>query len=112
MTDRLHAKLDPSRFPNMSGQIAASIGLPLDRPCTEPALAELIVTPDGSVLGRLEGEVAASIFIGAEANRRANLRRLGMAAGLDEAEWVEVADRVRLRPGMELGSRVGDRHGG
>lgn len=102
MTDHLHRKLDPARFPNMSAQMAAIVGLLLDRPCTQPALAELIVTADGVVLGRLEGEPSARIFIGAESDLRANLRRLGMAAGLDEAEWVAFRECVQVRLGLAL----------
>lgn len=80
MTGRLHAKLDPARFPNMSSQMAAIVGLLLDRPYTEPALAELFVTPDGAVLGRLEGDPGRQVFISAAADLRANMRRPGLGA--------------------------------
>ena len=39
------------------------------------------------MLGRIEGEPERQVFIGVEADLRANLRRPGMAAGLDKQEW-------------------------
>ncbi|WP_281241860.1 hypothetical protein [Thiocapsa roseopersicina] len=34
---------------------------------------------------------------------RANLRRLGITAGLDEADWVPLRNRVRVTLGIDLG---------
>ncbi|WP_295390871.1 hypothetical protein [uncultured Thiodictyon sp.] len=98
----LHDRLAPSRFPNMSLQLAAILGFVLERQYTTPALAELVVTPDGHVLARPEGEPGPLAHIVAEANLRANLRRLGMAAGLDDAEWKEYAGLVSRRLGIDL----------
>jgi len=102
MIEQLCTKLDPRRFPNMSGQMAAILGFLLDREFTSPALAELIVTPDGAVLGRPDGEPTAKVFIGAEADLRANLCRLGMAAGLEDAEWTLLSETVNRKPGIGL----------
>ncbi len=41
--------------------------------------------------------------MGCETDLRANLRRLGIAAGLDQAEWAELGKLVRVRIGIELG---------
>jgi hypothetical protein len=101
MTTRLHAKLNPERFPNMSPQMAAIMGYLLDREYTTPALAEMTVTTDGAVLARVDGEGRAA-FLGAEADLRANLRRLGMAAGLDEQEWAGYLAMVRGKLGIML----------
>jgi len=106
--DALHQKLHPARFPNMSLQMAAILGFVLERDYTTPALAELVVTPDGHVLARPAGEVGPMAYLAAEADLRANLRRLGMAAGLDESEWVDYAARVRQRLGMNLGGQVAE----
>ena len=57
ITPHLCAKLDPARFPNMSLQMAAILGFVLERDYTRPALAEILVTPDGRVLARPAGEV-------------------------------------------------------
>lgn len=66
-------------------------------------LAEIVVTPDGHVLARPEGAPGPLAHIAAEADLRANLSRLAMAAELDAAEWAEwaefralVKDRLRV----------------
>ena len=105
MDNGLHRKLDPARFPNMSLQMAAILGFVLECEYTTPTLADVQVTPDGHVLGwpaEQEG-VGHSMHLGAAADLRANLSRLGMAAGLDEVEWTQFVSVVRLRLGMDLG---------
>jgi hypothetical protein len=89
----------------MSPQLAAIRGYVLERQYTTPARSELVVTPNGHVLARLEGEPGPLAHIAAAADLRANLRRLGMVAELDAAEWVDYAIRVRQRLGMDLGGR-------
>ncbi len=85
--------LHPRRFPNMSTQMAAIVGCILDSPCTEPAIAELIVTADGAVLARPAGGVAASVFLGSYVDLEANWRRLLIAADLtpEQREQAEAA---------------------
>jgi hypothetical protein len=73
-------------------------------------LTDVQVTPDGHVLAwtaEQEG-VGHSMHLGAEADLRANLSRLGMAAGLDQEEWTQFAALVRSRLGMELGELAGE----
>jgi hypothetical protein len=41
--------------------------------------------------------------MGSASDLRANLRRLGIAAGLHAAEWVAVGERVWVRLGIDLG---------
>lgn len=101
----LRRKLDPARFPNMSLEFAAVLGFVLERAYTTPVLADLKVTPDGHVLIWPAGEgerVGHAIHLGAEAELRANLRRLAMAADLDDVEWAELARRVHSRLGISL----------
>jgi hypothetical protein len=107
MDNSLHRKLDPQRFPNMSLQMAAILGFVLGRAYTTPTLTDVQVTPDGHVLAEQEG-VGHSMHLGAEADLRANLSRLGMAAGLDQEEWTQFAAMVRSRLGMELGELAGE----
>ncbi|WP_295884411.1 hypothetical protein, partial [uncultured Thiohalocapsa sp.] len=95
----------PRRFPNMSEQMAAIVGFVLDETFTEPAIAELHLTPDGGVLAvpvTAAGERGQAAFIGAAADLQANLSRLGMAAGLDDSQWAAYADLVRERVGLNL----------
>lgn len=96
----LHQKLAPARFPNMSPQMAAILGYVLEREFTTPTLAEIVVTPDGHVLARPEGAPGPLAYIGVEAELRANLSRLAMAAGLDTAEWAEFRALVQDRLGV------------
>ena len=105
MADHLRAKLHPSRFPNMSQQMAAIVGFVLDEVFTEPAIAELSVTADGGVLAvpvSADGERGQAAFIGAAVDLQANLARLGMAAGLDATQWAAFAERVQVWTGLVL----------
>ena len=77
---------------------------------TTPTLTDVQVTPDGHVLGwpvEQEG-VGHSMHLGVAADLRANLSRLGMAAGLDPDEWAQFAAMVRSRLGMELVELAGE----
>jgi hypothetical protein len=70
------------------------------------------MTPDGPVLSSLAEQegVGHSMHFGVAADLRANLSRLGMAAGLDPDEWAQFVAMVRLRLGMELGELAGEDH--
>jgi hypothetical protein len=98
----LQLKLSPARFPNMSPQMAAMLGFLFGRAYTTPALADVVVTPDGHVLGRPEGDTGPLAYLAAAADLRANLRRLGMAAGLSADEWAELDTLVRSQLGVGL----------
>jgi len=80
--------------------MAAMLGFLFRCACTTPALAGLVVTPDGHVLGRAEGGLGPLADLAAAADLRANLRRLGMAAGLDAGDWAELDALVRARLGI------------
>jgi hypothetical protein len=104
-SEQLAEKLKPSRFPNMSAQMAAIVGYLLGEPFSEPAIAELHITADGGVLAvpvTADGIRGSAAFIAAEADLRANLSHLGMAAGLDQGEWADYVGLVRARTGLEL----------
>lgn len=106
----LYGKLDPKRFPNMSLQMAAILGFVLERQYTTPTLTDVQVTPDGHVLGWPveQDRVGHSMHLGAAADLRANLSRLGMAAEFDQGEWAQFAAMARSRLGMELGELAGE----
>ena len=101
-------KLDPGRCPGISPQMRAIVGYLFERVYATPALAELTVTTDGHLVGRpqVAGEIGHTIYMGCETDLRANLRRLGIAAGLDQDEWAELGERVRVRIGIDLGGRA------
>ena len=104
MMDTLQNKLDPARFPNMSVEFAAMVGYLLDRQFTEPVLAELSVTADGHVTGApAAGDgIGHALHMGTVSELRGNLRRLGMAADLDEFEWAELSRLIKVRIGMDF----------
>jgi hypothetical protein len=108
MSDSLHSKLNPHRYPNMSPMMGAIMGFILEREYTTPVLADVMVTTDGSVIGwpaGADGGLGHSVPIGHIADLRANLRRLGMAADLDADEWTAFAGMVLARLGVALGDR-------
>jgi hypothetical protein len=61
-------KLDPARSAGMSGKLAAIVGYILETRFAEPAVAELVVTHDGYVLGAREGDSGANELIGSRAD--------------------------------------------
>jgi hypothetical protein len=68
------------------------------------------MTPDGPVLywPAEQEAVGHSMHLGVAADLRANLSRLGMAAGLDQGEWALFVAMAPSRLGMELGERAGE----
>ena len=83
----LLAKLDPDRYPNMSLTFVAILGYLLNEPWTQPIILE-ITRVDDVMLAMSEGQWLPN-FLGEVSELRANLRRLGMAAGLTPEEWAE-----------------------
>ncbi|NCA72489.1 MAG: hypothetical protein EOM91_21000 [Sphingobacteriia bacterium] len=103
-TDLVH-QLNPTRFPGMSPLMGAIVGYLLGEKFTVPSIAELTVSPDGGVIVvpvDADGRRQHPVFIGTVAELRANVSRLGMTAKLDDEQWRELADRVRLRLGIVL----------
>ncbi len=82
-------KLHPTRFIGMSGKMAAIVGRILGQHWTSPAIAELVVTSDGHLLARNEGDCGFNNYIGIATDLEANWKRLLVAAGLTDAERQE-----------------------
>lgn len=83
------AKLHPNRFTNMSPMMAAIVGCIVGEKYTEPAIAELVVTSDGFVLGRHYDDCGCNEFIGAESDFQKNWTSLLDAAGLTAQERMQ-----------------------
>ena len=79
-------KLHPARFTGMSGKMAAIVAYILNQNWTSPAIAELVVTSDGHLLARNEGDCGFNNYIGIATDLEANWKRLLTAAGLTDAE--------------------------
>ena len=85
----LIAKLHPKRYPNMSGKMTAIVGCILRRRWTRPTIAELVITSDGWVLARDEGQVTFDSIIGTAADLERNWIALLDVAGLTSEEREE-----------------------
>jgi hypothetical protein len=83
LLDRVAEKLHPRRFPRMSSKFAAVLGAMLGQAWTEPALVELVITTDGFLLGRQEGEPTCNGFLGPESWLKENLAKLLDTAEID-----------------------------
>ena len=79
-------KLHPTRFTAMSGKMAAIVACILGQNWTLPCIAELVITSDGHLLARHEGDCGFNNYIGLVAEFEANWKRLLIAAGLTDAE--------------------------
>lgn len=82
-------KLDPARFPNMSGRMAAIVGYILDEPFSEPRIIDMNVTSDGFVLAVNQGDVSANEMLGERSDLDRNLvALLNVTPDLTEDEVV------------------------
>jgi hypothetical protein len=83
VNQRVREKLDPKRYPNMSAQMAALLGCILLKDFgVTPVISELIVTSDGFLMARDEGDIGFNRFLGAASELRQNWERLVSVAGL------------------------------
>jgi hypothetical protein len=86
LLDRVAEKLHPHRFPRMSAKFAAVLGAMLGQTWTDPALVELVITSEGFILGRHEGEPTCKEFLGPESWLKENLAKLLDTSGIDLTE--------------------------
>ena len=80
-------KIDPDRYPNMTMTFVAILGYLCEETWTQPVILSIEIVDD-VVLAMSEGQWLPN-FLGEVSDLRANLRRLGMAAGFTPAEWTE-----------------------
>jgi hypothetical protein len=80
-------KLDPDRYPNMTMTFVAILGYLCEETWTQPVILSIEIVDD-MMLAMSEGQMLPN-FLGEVSDLRANLRRLGMAAGFTPAEWAE-----------------------
>jgi len=99
VTDSVKVKLNPGRFMGISGKMAAIIGCVLGEKYTEPAIAEIVVTSDGMVLARNEGDFGCNDVIGDALDLKNNWYRLLSVAGLSKKEnlFAQLAFAERIR---------------
>ena len=89
LSERLH----PQRYPGMSGKMAAIVGYILGEEWSKPRIAELVITSDGWVLARDEGQIGFDTIVGTAADLERNWGNLLRAAGLTSDEQAEAERR-------------------
>jgi hypothetical protein len=70
----------------VSDHFRAILGCLLGEDWTTPRLLEMVSTPDGHLLGRCEGQLGFSIFLGASEDLLKNVRGVAAVAELDGDE--------------------------
>ena len=67
----------------ISDHFQAILGCLLGEDWTTPRLIEMVITPDGHLLGRCNGEPELKAFLGASADLLKNIHGVAPVAGLD-----------------------------
>ena len=78
----------------VSPHFQAILGCLLAEDWTTPRLVEMIITPDGHMLGRCVGEVSFRAFLGASEDLIRNIHGVAPVAGLDGDEVGYLAAKV------------------
>ena len=74
------------RAVQVSDHFKAILGCLLGEDWTTPRLVEMVISPDGHLLGRCEGEAAFKAFLGASADLLKNVHGVAEVAELDGDE--------------------------
>ncbi len=74
------------RVVQVSDHFQAILGCLLGEDWTTPRLVEMVITPDGHLLGRCEGEAAFKAFLGASVDLLKNINGVADVAELDGDE--------------------------
>jgi hypothetical protein len=90
-------KLNPERFSGMSGKMAAIVGYILGERMTEPAIVEMVITSDGFVLARQEGDCGMNEFLGSAGCLHRNWHGLLNSAGLSPQERAKACELYSQR---------------
>jgi hypothetical protein len=74
------------RSVQVSDHFQAILGCLLGEDWTNPRLVEMVITPDGHLLGRCQGEASFRAFLGAADDLIRNIHGVSPVAGLDGDE--------------------------
>lgn len=74
------------RAVEISDHFQAILGCLLGEDWTTPRLVEMVITPDGHMLGRCDGEAAFKVFLGASEDLIKNIHGVAAVAELDGDE--------------------------
>ena len=78
----------------VSDHFPGILGCLLGEDWTTPRLAEMVVTPDGHLLGRCDGDRAFKAFLGSPADLIRNIHGVAAVAGLDGDETGYLVGKV------------------
>lgn len=82
------------RVVEVSDHFQAILGCLLGENWTTPRLVEMVITPDGHLLGRCEGEATCRAFLGGSADLLRNVHGVAEVAELDGDEIGYLVGRV------------------
>ena len=74
------------RANEVSDHFQAILGCLLGEDWTKPRLVEMVITPDGHLVGRCDGEATFKAFLGASADLLKNIHGIASVAELDGDE--------------------------
>ena len=74
------------RVVQVSDHFQAILGCLIEEDWTTPKLIEMVITPDGHMLGRCEGDAAFKVFLGASEDLIKNIHGVARVAELDGDE--------------------------
>ena len=86
----------------ISDHFQAILGCLLGEDWTTPRLAEMVITPDGHLIGRCDGESSYKAFLGASADLLKNIHGVAPVAGLDGDEVGYLLGMVAEIKGMKM----------
>lgn len=88
-SEGLLKKLNPRRFPGMSGKMAAIVGYILGEQFTDPSITDMAITSDGIVMAQQSGDVGMNDMVGSYSDLKRNWDKLLGVAGLEAKEMKE-----------------------
>jgi|LakMenEpi03Aug12_release.lakeMendotaPanAssembly.Ray.scaffolds.fasta_scaffold2898548_1 hypothetical protein len=70
----------------ISDQFRAILGCLLEQTWTEPRLVQMILSPEGHLLGRAEGQATEQVYLGTQDDLTRNINGIAQVAALDGDE--------------------------
>lgn len=99
--EHIKKALHPSRFPGMSNKMMAILGYIIESKFTSPAIAEMVVTSDGFLMARVEGDVGCNDLLGTVEDFKRNWSKLihlpGTGLTNEEVVYLEQLPSVMIR---------------
>lgn len=99
--DHIKKALHPSRFPGMSTKMMAILGYIIEEKYTSPSVKELMVTSDGILMARVEGDIGFNDIMGSIDDFKRNWNKLihiqGLGLSGEEITYLEKLPSVMIR---------------